>query len=259
MIKYYKLVYDGQVIGVSTSMQFLRYQRKHKIMLCADIDEAQYIMGDSIDVPGLAELYHVNWMVPEDDLLKGKYKILDDLIEITKEEFDILYGDEQAIADASQAFIDENTPEEDTGSLDPVAQMTLEYVREKKLEIMKATCNAIIENGVDVVIDDVKHHFSLTTQDQLNLITLSAAVVSGKQTVPYHADGESCKYYSPEQFALICEKAQQFITYHATYYNSLKAYILACDDIYEIYGIEYGAVVPDVYKSDVLKEIENYG
>lgn len=58
--------------------------------------------------------------------------------------------------------------------------------------------------------DGETHHFSLTTQDQLNLITLSAMVSQGAEQVPYHADGELCKFYSVSDMLAIINQATNF-------------------------------------------------
>ena len=47
-----------------------------------------------------------------------------------------------------------------------------------------------------------------------------------------------------------------FRTYHITYFRDLRIYINSLSDIDSINAIEYGSVIPDEYKSDVLKSIE---
>lgn len=103
--------------------------------------------------------------------------------------------------------------------------------------------------------DGQSYHFSLTTQDQLNLITLSSLVVSGQTEIPYHADGELCRYYSVEDINTILNTTTAFKTYHVTYFNSLKAYVESLATIEEISAIEYGCVIPEEYQSDILKDL----
>jgi len=52
--------------------------------------------------------------------------------------------------------------------------VTIEFIRESKLNEMSSTCRRTIENGFDLELRNEIHHFSLDTQDQLNLISLSA-------------------------------------------------------------------------------------
>ena len=74
--------------------------------------------------------------------------------------------------------------------------------------------------------------------------------------IPYHADGEECVFYTNEEINEIVETATAFKIYHTTYYNALKTYINALETIEEIAAITYGVQIPDEYKSDVLKVLE---
>ena len=133
-------------------------------------------------------------------------------------------------------------------------EASLEYVRESKLNEMSRACRTTIEGGFDLDLGAETSHFSLDTQDQLNLITLSALADTQAQ-VPYHADGETCKFYSASQMKQIVAAATQFKIYHTTYYNALKNYINSLDSIEDIAAITYGIAIPDQYQSDVLKAI----
>ena len=115
-------------------------------------------------------------------------------------------------------------------------------------------CSNVITGGFDVVLsDNESHHFSLTTQDQLNLITVTTLMASGETSIPYHADGELCKFYSPDDMTIISTGATNFKTYHVSYFNSLKSYIESLNDIETISAITYGFEIPSEYMSDVLK------
>lgn len=68
---------------------------------------------------------------------------------------------------------------------------SVEDVRTETVAQMSATCNAAIVGGVDVTLTGGEtKHFSLTLEDQLNLLSLQGRVASGADSVPYHADGE---------------------------------------------------------------------
>jgi hypothetical protein len=78
----------------------------------------------------------------------------------------------------------------------PTDLATLEFIRTSKIKEMSYTCKNMIENGFDIVLSDGEnHHFSLSEQDQLNLLILSTKIASG-ENVSYHADGELSKFYS---------------------------------------------------------------
>lgn len=243
-MKYYKLIDGGRFIGVGTSFDFRKYQLKHNILLVSDEDSAQYIQIDE-------KLYRDDWLAPVTTAALEYYIVR--IIEIEKEEYDILHD---AVETGREIEVTE--PEQDNREelpqTDPNEEVTIEYVKAVKIAEMSAACNMIITEGFDVVLSDGEsHHFSLTIQDQLNLITLSSMVAAGETVIPYHADGELCKGYSVDDINAITESATAFKTYHVTYYNSLKAYIESIDDICGVNSITYGVDIPEEYQSDVLK------
>jgi hypothetical protein len=74
----------------------------------------------------------------------------------------------------------------------------LEFIRSSKLNEMSHTCRTTIESGIDLEIRGEIKHFSLTTQDQLNL--MSAQTMAQTQIlIPYHADGEETDFYTNEE------------------------------------------------------------
>ena len=121
---------------------------------------------------------------------------------------------------------------------------------------MSRSCFEVITNGIDVELSDGNtYHFSLTVEDQLNLITISSMISEGQSTLPYHADGEQCVFFSADDMLKVIETATNFKTYHTTYFNSLKTYILALETIDEIKSVYYGVDIPEEYQSPVWKEI----
>lgn len=154
-----------------------------------------------------------------------------------------------------EAIIAELDPDIDPDP-DPPYDDALERAIAEKIAEMSATCNAVIENGVDVELSDGEtYHFSLTTQDQLNLTTLDAMVRSGATQIPYHADGELCKFYIAADIAAIVQAAKDWTSYHITYFNSLQCYIHSLQSIEEVGAITYGVPVPEEYQSEVYKAI----
>lgn len=223
-----------------------RFQKKHNIILVCDESEAQYIQLGEI-------FYRDNWMLPVDNNDVQFQNI--QIVQIDKDEYDMLYdaiesGDEVEI---EPEYEEPEQPQEELDT-DNVYEATLEYIMQSKIQEMSNTCNRLITNGFDIELSDGEtHHFSLTIQDQLNLITLSSLVSSGETEIPYHADGELCKYCSNIDIMSIVAKATEFKTYQVTYYNSLKAYIESLDSIEDISRIEYGVEIPTEYQSEILK------
>lgn len=177
-----------------------------------------------------------------------------DVIKIDKEEYDILL---KAIGDGEEITVEPEQPEPvEPPPVDEKEEVTVEYVKSRKIAEMSAACNSVITNGFDVKLSDENtYHFSLTTQDQLNLITLSAMVSSGETAIPYHADGELCKFYSAEDITTIVSTATAFKTFQVSYYNALRAYVESMTDITSIGTVTYGIAIPEEYQSDVLKAL----
>ena len=170
------------------------------------------------------------------------------IAEITEQEYNTL---QEAIENNETIIIDDD--DEDEPVIIPNLEeqdITVEFARESKIKEMSATCRHTIEAGFDFG----EEHFSLDTQDQLNLITLSALAETQDQ-IPYHADGQLCRFYTALEMKQIVAAATQFKMYHTTYYNALKAYINSLETIEEIATITYGIELPEEFQSDVLKAI----
>lgn len=240
---YYKIINGSNFVGVGTTLDLRRFQFKHRIVLCCEEDEAQYIQCEGI-------LYHADWMKPETMVDSGCLTL--DVIKIDKTEYDTLY---KAVESGEEVQIpDEEISEEPY--IDQTEEITIEYVRNSKISEINNICNKTIISGFDIVLsDNESHHFSLTTQDQLNLITLSTMVASGEQEIPYHADGEPCKYYSVNDINSIISMATFFKTYQVSYFNALKIYIESLEDIESVSQVYYGIEIPTEYQTEVLQSL----
>lgn len=244
-MNYYKLISGTNFIGVATQHDFREFQHKHSIILACAEDRAQYVQcADAF--------YRSNWMSPvtTDEI---SYETVD-VIKIDKEEYDILL---KAVGDGEEITVEPEQPEPvEPPPVDEDEEVTVEYVKNRKIAEMNTACNSVITNGFDVKLSDENtYHFSLTTQDQLNLITLSAMVSSGETAIPYHADGELCKFYSAEDITTIVSTATAFKTFQVSYYNALRAYVESMTDITSIGVVTYGIAIPEEYQSDVLKAL----
>lgn len=243
-MKYFKIIFNDEFIGVGTSLNFRKIQKKHGILLACDESEAQYIECNSM-------LYRAEWMVTDPNQVIGNQ--FAQVIEINKDEYDALYN---AVESGEEIEIEISQDEEETVEPDPVEEITIEYVKDQKIKEMSKACNQIIEKGVDVTLsDDQSHHFSLTTQDQLNLISLQTMIISGQTSIPYHADNEPCRFFSSDELKIVLAAAMNYITYHESYFNSLKTYINSFEDIESISKIEYGIEIPEEYQTDVLRQL----
>ncbi len=80
-------------------------------------------------------------------------------------------------------------------------------------------------------------------------------MASGADSVPYHADGEECSYYSAADFGRIADAATRWKLYQESYFNALRGYILALETVTELRGVTYGMDIPEAYRTDVLRAL----
>lgn len=243
-MKYYKIIQDKNCVGIANSNNFILYQPE-----IHSFTAANETTGDLVEYKN--KFYRGLWMKPMAADITIKYTIAD-IIEITREEY---IAFEEAFKE--NEIIEEETevePEYIEPYIEPEKE-GVDFIRQSKINEMSYQCRKAIENGIDIELRGEIKHFSLDTQDQLNLITLSE-MAKTQTLIPYHADGEECTFYTNEEINEIVETATSFKIYHTTYYNALKTYINALDTIEEIAAITYGVEIPDEYKSDVLRVIE---
>ena len=126
-----------------------------------------------------------------------------------------------------------------------IVEPTIEEVKEDKIKEISDACRETIFEGIDVKLsnENVKH-FSLKTEDQININNLLEQVsignIKAENGIPYHADGEMCILFSVQDFTLIANEAANFILKQTTYCNHLMAYIRSLENIKEISDITYG-------------------
>lgn len=128
--------------------------------------------------------------------------------------------------------------------------------KEEVISEMSSACAEAILKGVEVTLSDGQaHHFSLTLEDQMNLMSLQALVNAGTEAVPYHADGEDCRYYTAEDFNLIAQAATMWKMYQESYFNSLRGYIQSIENEDELETVRYGMEIPEAFRTDVLRKL----
>ena len=144
--------------------------------------------------------------------------IVAEITSISEEEYNIL---KEALEENEEIII-----EPDDGNDEPEIpvipdqpedpDITLEFVRNSKLSEMSRACRETIESGIEIMIRGETKHFSLTTQDQLNLMSLSV-MAQTQSLIPYHADGEETDFYTSEEINQIVEAANALKIQHTTY------------------------------------------
>lgn len=246
-MKCYKMINGTNIVGIATQHNFVRFQQKHRILINCAISIAQYILVNDT-------LYRDSWLYP----LSGNEGLSFTTVtitEISEDEYNVLSSafETQETVEIEDEPEQQEIPEQET-------DITVEFVMAAKLTEISNACNRTITNGFDIELSDGEiHHFSLTTQDQLNLITLSAMVSSGTTMIPYHADGELCRFYSIEDITAVINYATAFKTYQVSYHNALKMYVESLDNITDISNVEYGMQIPEQFVSDVLRVLDAQG
>ena len=242
-MSYYKVINGTTFIGIATTTDLRRFLYKNRVLIISSENNAQYIqIGNN--------LFHDSWMKkPEPDI---DYDVAD-VIQITQEEYEELYEmierDEEITPEPEIEPSPEPEPEQE--------DITVEYAKTLKIKEMNKVCQNAIFGGINVELSDGEtHHFSLTEYDQLNLFKLETLARSGEiEYLPYHEDEELCKFYPAIDIITIVNVATSFITYHTTYFNSLKHFIKSLDSIALIANVFYGISIPEEFQSDVLKEL----
>ena len=126
-----------------------------------------------------------------------------------------------------------------------LVEPTLEEVREDKVKEISDICRETVFRGIDVTLSDGStKHFSLKTEDQINLNGLLSRVNMGdfkaENGVPYHADGELCTLFLADDFILVANTAARFILEQTTYCNHLMAYVKSLESRAEVEAVTYG-------------------
>lgn len=239
-MKYYKIKENENIIGVINSDNFRILQPRHNFLMISNEEKGQFVEYQD-------KLYRDTWMTPPTNN-SGNYQLAE-IVEISEEDYEeymelISQGEENI-----PEFVDNNVPviieEINTNAYDVAA------AKQIKLAALSSACHQAIENGFD--IED--EHYSLSAYDQLNIATLSSLIANGKTEVLYHADGKPVEYYSAQRFKLLAEIAAHHISYHTTYYNTLKAYVNSLENEKDILAIQYGDEIPEEYQTAILKNL----
>lgn len=126
---------------------------------------------------------------------------------------------------------------DDDGNLIDVTEISepIENIISQKKAELSAECEKFIVAGVDV--GDA--HYSLTLEDQANILAWMAVAQTGK-AVPYHCDGQPCRVYTADEFMEVANAAVAYKTHHTTYCNLLMRQVEAMTDADEVKTVQYG-------------------
>jgi len=162
--------------------------------------------------------------------------------EITPEEFERLHG---LLSSGQEPSADESA----------LATAKREVIRR-----LSNTCKAKITSGFSVVLSDGEsYNFKLTTEDQLNLMSIEGQLNAGAETFIYHATNQPCRFFSREDMTKIISTFKRYTLYHTTYFNVAKQYINSLVDIEKVNTFTYGTDVSEAIDDVVIKQILKNG
>ena len=254
---FYKITHNQDIIDVNTneSVNYVRYDRYHQsLKICG---------SDSSDIIGIVSsdnsaIYHLVGYPEIPDTVLGEF-IDVQMFEISEEDYTVFkkaLEEEKEIIDPDPYIPPEPEPTPEEQEREEEYRRSLQFVKDKKIEYMSYLCHQTIENGILITLSDgLEHRFSLTENDQANLMERQAQLMAGATQVSYHADGELCTYYSAEDMMAIIQASIFHKDYQTTYFNSLKHYINSMTDKNEVSAVEYGIEIPEQYQSQPLKDL----
>lgn len=134
---------------------------------------------------------------------------------------------------------------------------TLEQIIKAKSDEFNYFCSKNISKGVDITLaDGTTEHFSLTTDDQLNINRAFMQVIAGETDIEYHADGKPFKNYSAADISTIYGITQGKVNSETIYRNNLREWINQLKDVEEIRKITYGTPIPEEYWTEGWRSVQ---
>ena len=261
---YYKIIENSQIVDVNTDFElnYVNYVGHcDSFMICQPNENPVGVISSDG-----GKIYHIVGYADIPSALSELYSTVN-IVEIDKEEYDSLKTalDENKIVNEPEPEIIPPVEEEPKTQEEIEAELaylqSLQFIKDSKVQYMSYVCQQTIYDGCNIKMDDdTLRHFSFTDHDQKLIQGLYLKVQLGEsENLHYHADDCQCQYFSAEEIVRLYKAMEELIDWHTTYFNSLKCYILALDNMEEISSIEYGIEIPAEYQSEVLKDlIEKY-
>lgn len=203
-MKFFKIIKDKEFIGVGTTRDMRKFQKKHNVLLVCDESDAQYIQCDEV-------LYHAPWM----EAVDGDAMIAN-VVRIEEDEYNCLVSAIESNEEIK--FADESVVEFEP-VIDDVEELTVDYIRSAKVAELKRECNKVISEGFDMELGDGEtRHFTLSLDDQINLLTQA---------------------YFDEDMQPVVVKMNNFKIEHMSRLKELEEYVNSLTDIKEITEVSY--------------------
>lgn len=254
---FYKITHNQTIVDVNTDtmINYVRYNKYNQSLIICESTHQDAVGIVSSDN---SAIYHLVGYPEIPNVVLGEF-IDVEIYEISEEDYNVFkkaLDEQKEIIDPDPYIPPEPEPTPEEREAEEEYRRSLQFVKDSKIQYMSYLCNQTIVNGIDVTLSDGNmYHFSLTENDQTNLMERQAQVMSGALQVSYHADGELCTYYSAEDMMKIIQSSIFHKDYQTTYFNSLKHYINSLETMEEVSAIEYGIEIPVEYRSQPLKDL----
>lgn len=132
----------------------------------------------------------------------------------------------------------------------PTPEEILASAKAGRDQQITSACESAIYNGIDVTTEYGDEHFTLSESDKIMLLGINVMVQAGATSYPYHSMNSTtgtnniCRVYSDADIAKIAVATFSHVTFHESYANMLIQWLNRETDPEVVYGIEYGAVLP---------------
>lgn len=130
------------------------------------------------------------------------------------------------------AYSDGCVAERDSDSINSDTKPLL--ISQKKREISNA-CEEAITAGFDYHGE----HYSMTLEDQSNMLSLLSSAENGSSVI-YHADGKECREYTSSEFIDLFNEANKYKEEQMVYCNLLMRQIEQMEYVIDIMSVTYG-------------------
>lgn len=241
-MSFYKIIKNDQIIEIAENPVWVKKARNGVTIRC-EVKEAHGIMSQTNGV-----IYQIDGA----PVISPEYDVVGvaDISEDEYRELTTLLGLGATVSDRV-SVIEWSTEPEITEEL---GGDLLEAI-ERKVEILSAACQAEIMKGIDVAMSDGEvKHFTLTMEDQINLMFAREAVAADNTcNVLFKASGEDLMAYSAQDIMLVAKSAMEHITYQRAYFESLRKWVRQSRTVIEVGDRYYGEEVPEEFWSEVYE------
>ena len=139
-------------------------------------------------------------------------------------------------------------------------ESALAEAKREAIKRLSSICKNKITSGFSIILSDGESYdFKLTTEDQLNLMSIEGQLNAGVETFIYHATNQPCRFFSREDMTKIISTFKRYTLYHTTYFNVAKQYINSLVDIAKVNTFTYGTDISEVVDDIVIRQILRNG